>query len=374
MTGSEDALLEEQLRYYRARALEYDQWWLREGRYDRGRVANERWFSESQDVTLALTKFQPSGRVLELACGTGIWSEKLLPFASSLTVVDGADEMLELARRRLRSPKVRYVRANLFEWHPNESFDMVFFSFWLSHVPPERFVDFWRVVGNCLAPGGRVFFVDSRHEESSTATDHRLPSVEATTLQRRLNDGREFQIYKVYYDVSGLGERLDELGWDVDVFSTERYFIYGQGHRKAAFDEAMQRDVTNSKTKVEPTIKGIAPQLLVDDLDRSIACYRDELGFDVDFVYESFYASVSRNGASIQLKCAPKTTADREHRRANEHLDAYVDVSNIDALFAELSARGANVTKGLEDQPWHCRDFYVEDIDGHILCFSEAVA
>jgi uncharacterized glyoxalase superfamily protein PhnB len=103
-------------------------------------------------------------------------------------------------------------------------------------------------------------------------------------------------------------------------------------------------------------------------------CYRDKLGFDVDFIYESFYASVSRNGASIHLKCAPKTFADREHRRANEHLDAYVDVSNIDALFSDLSARGANVTRGLEDQPWQCRDFYVEDVDGHILCFSEGAA
>jgi uncharacterized glyoxalase superfamily protein PhnB len=66
--------------------------------------------------------------------------------------------------------------------------------------------------------------------------------------------------------------------------------------------------------------------------------------------------------------------SDRENRKANEHLDAYVDVSNVDALFEDLTRRGANITRGLADQPWQCRDFYVEDIDGHILCFSEGTA
>ena len=130
----------------------------------------------------------------------------------------------------------------------------------------------------------------------------------------------------------------------------------------------------SAKVNAVPAIKSIAPQFLVDDLERATACYRDKLGFEVDFIYESFYASVSRNGASIHLKCAPKTMADRDNRRANEHLDAYIDVSDIDALFSDLSARGANVTRGLEDQPWQCRDFYVEDVDGHILCFSEGGA
>ena len=128
------------------------------------------------------------------------------------------------------------------------------------------------------------------------------------------------------------------------------------------------------RPNTSPKIKGIAPQFLVDDLETAVACYRDKLGFDVDFRYESFYAGVSRNGASIHLKCAPKTISDREHRKANEHLDAYVDVSNVDALFAELTARGANIIRGLADQPWQCRDFYVEDSDGYFLCFSEGAA
>jgi len=130
----------------------------------------------------------------------------------------------------------------------------------------------------------------------------------------------------------------------------------------------------NPEPNAAPKVNSIAPLFLVDGLGKAVAYYRDKLGFDVDFIYESFYAGVSRNGASIHLKCAPKTISDRENRRANEHSDAYVDVSNVDALFADLTERGANITRRLENQPWQCRDFYVEDIDGHILCFSEGAA
>ena len=118
-------------------------------------------------------------------------------------------------------------------------------------------------------------------------------------------------------------------------------------------------------------ITGIAPQFLVDDLDRAVAYYRDKLGFELDFTYESFYAGVSRNGCAIHLKHAEKLVADRAHRKQNEHLDAYIAVSGIRGLFSELQMRGAEVTRPLEERPWACLDFYVEDPDGYILCFSE---
>jgi uncharacterized glyoxalase superfamily protein PhnB len=118
-------------------------------------------------------------------------------------------------------------------------------------------------------------------------------------------------------------------------------------------------------------VTGIAPQFLVDDLDRAIAYYRDGLGFQVDFVYESFYASVSRDGCAIHLKHGPTHAEDRAHRKQNEHLDAHIAVTGVRGLFDELQMRGAQVIKPLEERPWACVDFYVEDPDGYILCFSE---
>jgi uncharacterized glyoxalase superfamily protein PhnB len=128
-----------------------------------------------------------------------------------------------------------------------------------------------------------------------------------------------------------------------------------------------------SPVTAEPAARltGIAPQFLVADLGAAIAYYRDALGFVLDFTYEDFYASVSRDGFPIHLKHADEPAAERERRKREEHLDAYVAVSGAAALYAELEGRGARIVKPLQRQPWACLDFYIEDPDGHVLCFSE---
>lgn len=121
------------------------------------------------------------------------------------------------------------------------------------------------------------------------------------------------------------------------------------------------------------SISMAAPQFLVSKLGDALEFYENRLGFQRDFVYADFYASVSRGGATIHLKCAPKLDEERAHRKSGEHLDAYLAVSGIHELHDELVGRGARITKPLEAQPWGTRDFHVEDPDGYILCFSEAV-
>ena len=121
-------------------------------------------------------------------------------------------------------------------------------------------------------------------------------------------------------------------------------------------------------------LTGISPQFLVDDLGTAIAYYREKLGFDLDFSYESFYAGVSRDGFAIHLKCAPKSVSERARRKQEEHLDAYISVTGVAALHDELRSRGALIIKPVETRPWSCIDFYVEDADGYILCFSEPTA
>lgn len=226
-----DGILQEQIAYYRARAGEYDQWFLREGRYDRGPEANARWFAEAASVEEVLEAFAPRGRVLELACGTGLWTRHLVRYAESVTAIDASPEVLEINRARVQDPKVRYAEADLLNWTPDGVYDTIFFSFWLSHVPPERFEAFWRSVESCLAPGGRVFFIDSLYDATSTAADHTLKEADAEMQTRRLSDGREFRIVKVFYQPEELARKLAGLGWEFDVQSTPNYFLYGSGVR-----------------------------------------------------------------------------------------------------------------------------------------------
>ena len=118
-------------------------------------------------------------------------------------------------------------------------------------------------------------------------------------------------------------------------------------------------------------LTAIAPQFIVADLEASIAYYRDALGFTVDFVHESFYAGVSRDEATIHLKHGTVSRDERERRKSEEHLDAYISVEDVAGLSEELQAHGANVIKPLEQRSWNRVDFYVEDPDGYVICFSE---
>jgi len=115
----------------------------------------------------------------------------------------------------------------------------------------------------------------------------------------------------------------------------------------------------------------IAPQFLVADLGQAIEYFRDKLGFEQKIAYEDFYASVARDGAEIHLKCAEQCPGERAHRMDNNHIDTMIETTGIEALYAELSDRGAIIHQPLQTQPWGTTDFAVRDRDGHIICFAE---
>lgn len=226
------SILQQQIAYYKARASEYDEWFLRQGRYDRGPEFNGKWFREVEIIRSALQEFNPAGSILELACGTGLWTQELLKYSNKITAVDASSEVLSLNSARQGTSTVQYVEADIFNWKPQDKYDVVFFSFWLSHVPQELFFPFWKMVCSAMKPTGRFFFIDSKHEPSSTAKDHTLGKPDADIADRRLNDGREYKIVKIFHQKAPLIKRLQELGISADIDETQNYFIYGSGNLK----------------------------------------------------------------------------------------------------------------------------------------------
>jgi demethylmenaquinone methyltransferase/2-methoxy-6-polyprenyl-1,4-benzoquinol methylase len=98
-------------------------------------------------------------------------------------------------------------------------------------VPPARFATFWEFVRGALKPDGRVFFIDSLGLESMTAKDQTLNDPQTFISRRRLNDGQEFRIIKIFYDSADLMQPLHALGWQMSVQTTAHYFLlYGTGH------------------------------------------------------------------------------------------------------------------------------------------------
>lgn len=211
-----DALLEEQRRYYAERAPEYDDWWFKRGRWALDPETEATWWSEVAEVEAALAELRPFGDVVELAAGTGIWTRKLVSHARRVVAVDANEETL-----CRNTPSAEHAQVDLFAWSPDERFDLCFFSYWLSHVPGERFDSFWRLVRSLLRPGGRVFLVDT-----PPGIHHHDGEIEL----RELADGRRFEIVKRCASPDELRERVLSLGFTLDLRVTSAgSILYGGG-------------------------------------------------------------------------------------------------------------------------------------------------
>jgi demethylmenaquinone methyltransferase/2-methoxy-6-polyprenyl-1,4-benzoquinol methylase len=205
----DDALLAEQMAYYRAGAAEYD------------RPYAER--EDLQELLRVVDELPIAGDVLELACGTGQWTQILATRARSVTAVDAAAEVLALARARTASPTVQFLEADLFEWQPRRRYDTVFFAFWLSHVPPTRLPGFWNTVAAALAPGGKAIFVDDG--PAAAAEEEVLANQPTPAALRRLDNGSQYRIVKVFHSVRTLTDDLTALGWSAHIRPMASNFI-----------------------------------------------------------------------------------------------------------------------------------------------------
>jgi SAM-dependent methyltransferase len=206
-----DNLLSEQIAYYRALAPDY---------LDQGLD-----LPGGDELTEALDAFQPAGRVLELACGPGVWTRQLLRYATDVTAVDASPEMIAIAAARVASERVRFVQADLFTWKPDRRYDVVFMGFWISHVPAERFESFWSLVADCLAPAGRVFFADDAYR----TPDELIEGPSSSTIRRQVPDGTAYQLVKMPHRPADLERQLRQLGWDIKVNSTAGPLFWGSG-------------------------------------------------------------------------------------------------------------------------------------------------
>lgn len=208
-----DEVLADQVGYYRRRASEYDV-----TAYGDVAAARER-------IARLVAQMRPSRRVLEIACGTGLWTEALADHADTVTAIDAAPEAVAIARDRVRSGNVTFEIADVFSWTTADRFDVIFFSAWLSHVPTSRFEQFWRMLRRLLAEDGRVLFIDEPIDVR--AKESYVPGADEI-VERRLQDGRTFRIVKNFVDPQALQARLRDLGWHCQINRDGNDWIRGE--------------------------------------------------------------------------------------------------------------------------------------------------
>jgi 2-polyprenyl-3-methyl-5-hydroxy-6-metoxy-1,4-benzoquinol methylase len=206
-----ESVIQEQIQYYRRRAAEYDA-----TAYGALGPAAER-------ISRVSSAWPVEGAVLELACGTGMWTQMLAARAAELTAIDASPEAIEIARRRCPA-SVRFSCADILCWTPDRRYQLVFFGFWLSHVPSSRLGSFFGILRQSLTPAGEVIFVD----EHVSQARHEQPAADPELVTRDLSDGTRHQIVKVFLDPPRLAAHLDALGWDCELTVDGEDWVIGR--------------------------------------------------------------------------------------------------------------------------------------------------
>ena len=199
--------------YYASRAGEYDSVYLKPERQADLR-AIERW----------LPAFFADARVLEIACGTGYWTQFIAPVAANVVAIDAARETLEIARDRVRATNVQFRVGDAYELSSDvATFDAAFGGFWFSHIPKARRQEFLAGLNAALRPGAKVMLIDNRYVEGSSSplTGHDLGG--NTYQTRRLSDGSTHQILKNFPDEAEMREAVVGLG-DRATFKTWQFY------------------------------------------------------------------------------------------------------------------------------------------------------
>jgi demethylmenaquinone methyltransferase/2-methoxy-6-polyprenyl-1,4-benzoquinol methylase len=201
--------------YYAQRAAEYERIYAKPERQPNLRALKDR-----------LRRMFAGKNVLELACGTGYWTDVIAESAAQVTALDLNEEVLAVARTKPNVSKVSFVRGSAYQIPDlGRRHDALFAGFWWSHVPLEKLDGF---IADCLssvAPGALIAFLDNSYVEGSSTALARRDSRGNSYQLRSLDDGSTHEVLKNFPTSSELIQRVSRSGWGANVELLDYYWL-----------------------------------------------------------------------------------------------------------------------------------------------------
>jgi SAM-dependent methyltransferase len=201
--------------YYAKRAAEYERIYAKPERQ-----------ADLAALKTRIGKMFAGRRVLELACGTGYWTDVIAGSAAQVTALDLNEEVLAVARTKPNASKVDFVRGSAYEIPDlGRRHDALFAGFWWSHVPLEKLDGF---VADCLsavAPGALIAFLDNCYVEGSSTALARRDKRGNSYQLRSLDDGSNHEVLKNFPTESELIQRVSRMGWGANVELLDYYWL-----------------------------------------------------------------------------------------------------------------------------------------------------
>ena len=195
--------------YSAARAAEYDRIYQKPERQ-----------ADLRAVEAWLPPHFAGKKLLEVACGTGYWTQFLAPVASTIVGLDTAPQTMAIAKSRFGMDKVQFVTGDAYTLQTTPGagqFDAAFAGFWYSHVPKASQQVFLKGLGAAMRPGSTVVLLDNLYVAGSSSPISEA-DLEGNTYQARpLDDGSSHRVLKNFPTEAELLQSVASLGQNASV-------------------------------------------------------------------------------------------------------------------------------------------------------------
>lgn len=226
MTDEKKQLISDQLvKYYALSAPAYEQVYARPERQD-----------DLEELHEKVLEVLDGHKVLEIACGTGYWTETIADSAASVLATDINPEMLALARQRgLDVSKVQFSLADAFDLPVDiaadagngvaNNFTACFAGFWWSHVKREDQERFLAHLRARLGKDVLLVLIDNTYVEGSSGTIARTDAEGNTYQIRTASDGQRYEVLKNFPSDSTLRKKIGSSVREIRILRLEYYWL-----------------------------------------------------------------------------------------------------------------------------------------------------
>ena len=201
--------------YYKDRALEYEKIYSKPERQD-----------ELKSATGILQEIFAKKQVLEIACGTGYWTERIAAKVTSILATDINETVIDVAKKKgLSSEQVSFEIADIYNFPAHDKFESLFGGFIWSHVLLQDLDKFLSTVNTLVKPGGTVVFMDNNFVEESNHPVTKIDEYGNSFQTRKLEDNSTHLVLKNFPTEDFLRQKIKDVAGEIRFYNLKYYWI-----------------------------------------------------------------------------------------------------------------------------------------------------
>jgi ubiquinone/menaquinone biosynthesis C-methylase UbiE len=212
---TDDKMNTDLVSYYKDRAKEYEKIYSKPERQE-----------DFKSATKILQEIFTDKQVLEIACGTGYWTEKIAATANSILATDINETVIDIAKKKdFSSKQVSFEVADIYNFPDRNKYESLFGGFIWSHILLQDLDKFISTVNSFVSPGGTVVFMDNNFVEGSNHPITKTDEQGNTFQTRKLEDNTAHLVLKNFPTEFFLQQKLKDISSNFKFINLTYYWI-----------------------------------------------------------------------------------------------------------------------------------------------------